>query len=257
MRIQALATISIGLLAAACQAPYQTTTSAAPVYGGTYQTANAACADYGFQAGTPSFNQCVANEQQARSVGRVNRDYSVAQLTVDARNACNSYGLTAGTAAWDRCVGREQEARSYRSDAGVTVATSYTDQYGNRVDAQGYRVDANGYRMAGQTAPYYQPAAQTYSTQSVPSYRTDQYDNRVDAQGYRVDSNGNRLPVQGSYYTQTTYTQTNAPPPNYTPAPQSYSTQPVSRDEFGNRYDAQGNKVDASGRVLAMPASRY
>src|SRR5206468_4209023 len=148
MRVRTLATISIGLLSAACQAPYNQNTAGAATatYGNAHQSASAACTDYGFRAGTTSFNQCVANEQQARAAGRVNRDYTATQLTVDARNACNSYGLAAGTAAWDRCVSREVDARTYRSDAAAPVATYYTDQNGYRVDAQGYRVDANGYR---------------------------------------------------------------------------------------------------------------
>jgi hypothetical protein len=237
MRVRTLATtISIGLLAAACQGTYSqnTPSAAAPAYGTTYQTANAACADYGFRTGTPSFEQCVAREQQARAAGRVNRDYTALQLTVDARNACNSYGLTVGTASWDRCVSREVDARAWRSEAAAPVATYYTDANGYRVDAQGYRVDANGYRIAG-------PGPYTQAGQSYPPYHMDQYNNRVDAEGYRVDSNGQRMPVQGPYYTA---------------APQAYSTQPVTRDEFGNRYDAQGNRVDANGRVIAMAPSR-
>ena len=229
MRVRILATISLGLLSAACQGTYSQNApgAAAPAYGNTSQSSSAACADYGFSAGTPSFNQCVAREQQARAAGRVNRDYAATQLTADARGACNSYGLAAGTASYDRCVSREVEARTYRDGAAQPGPAYYTDQNGNRVDAQGYRVDANGYRMASQPAP---------------TYRMDQYNNRVDAQGYRVDSTGRRMPVQGPYYTS---------------APQASSTQAVSRDEFGNRYDAQGNRVDASGRVIATPQNRY
>lgn len=245
MRVRILATISIGLLSAACQAPYSQNT-AGTAYGTAHQSASAVCTDYGFRAGTTSFNQCVVNEQQARAAGRVNRDYTATQLTVDARNACNSYGLSAGTAAWDRCVSREVNARTYRSDAAAPIATYHTDSNGYRVDAQGYRVDANGYRIAGQTAPYYQPAAPAYPAQSVPPYRIDQYNNRVDSEGYRVDGNGYRMPAQGAYST----------PTYYTPTTQAYSTLPVSRDEFGNRYDAQGNRVDANGRVIAMRTSR-
>ena len=229
MRVRILATISLGLLSAACQGTYSQNApgAAAPAYGNTYQSSSAACADYGFSAGTPSFNQCVAREQQARAAGRVNRDYAATQLTADARSACSSYGLAAGTASYDRCVSREADARTYRDGAAQPGPAYYTDQNGNRVDAQGYRVDANGYRMASQPAP---------------TYRMDQYNNRVDAQGYRVDSTGRRMPVQGPYYTS---------------APQASSTQAVSRDEFGNRYDAQGNRVDASGRVIATPQNRY
>jgi hypothetical protein len=229
MRVRILATISLGLLSAACQGTYSQNApgAAAPAYGNAYQSSSAACADYGFSAGTTSFNQCVAREQQARAAGRVNRDYAATQLTADARSACSSYGLAAGTASYDRCVSREADARSYRDGAAQPGPAYYTDQNGNRVDAQGYRVDANGYRMASQPAP---------------TYRMDQYNNRVDAQGYRVDSTGHRMPVQGPYYTS---------------APQASSTQAVSRDEFGNRYDAQGNRVDASGRVIATPQNRY
>jgi hypothetical protein len=229
MRVRILATISLGLLSAACQGTYSQNApgAAAPAYGNAYQSSSAACADYGFSAGTTSFNQCVAREQQARAAGRVNRDYAATQLTADARSACSSYGLAAGTASYDRCVSREADARTYRDGAAQPGPAYYTDQNGNRVDAQGYRVDANGYRMASQPAP---------------TYRMDQYNNRVDAQGYRVDSTGHRMPVQGPYYTS---------------APQASSTQAVSRDEFGNRYDAQGNRVDASGRVIATPQNRY
>jgi len=244
MRVRTLAAISLGLLSAACQGTYSQNApgAAAPAYGNTYQSSSAACADYGFHAGTTSFNQCVAGEQQARAAGRVNRDYAAAQLTADARGACSSYGLAAGTASYDRCVSREVDARTYRDGTAQSGPAYYTDQNGNRVDAQGYRVDANGYRMTSQASPYYPSATPTYPSQPAPTYRMDQYNNRVDAQGYRVDSTGRRMPVQGPYYT---------------PAPQASSTQAVSRDEFGNRYDAQGNRVDASGRVIATPQNRY
>lgn len=241
MRARTLATISIGLLAAACQAPYNQNTRTAnmPAGGSSYQASTAACSDYGFRPGTASFNQCVAGEQQARAAGRVNRDYTPVQLTVDARNACNSYGLTAGTASWDRCVNREVEARSYRVDTATPGGTYYTDQYGYQVDSQGYRVDANGVRMAG-PAPYTQSGPQAYPVQPASTYRVDQYGNRVDAEGYRVDSNGRRMAVQGPYYSQES-------------AP---SVAAATRDEFGNRYDGYGNRLDAGGRVVAMPASR-
>jgi hypothetical protein len=243
MRIRTLATISLGLLSAACQGSYSqnSPSAAAPVYGNTSLSASAACADYGFRSGTTSFDQCVGREQQARAAGRVNRDYAAAQLTADARMACSSYGLAVATVSYDRCVSREVDSRSWRAEAAAPATTYYTDQNGYRVDAQGYRVDANGQRIAAQ-GPYTQAAPQPYAGQSVPPYRMDQYNNRVDADGYRVDSAGQRMPVQGPYYTS---------------APQASSSQAVSRDEFGNRYDAQGNRIDARGRVVAAPASRY
>lgn len=236
MRVRILATISLGLLSAACQGSYSQNApgAAAPTYGDTYQSSSAACVDYGFRAGTASFNQCVVGEQQARATGRVNRDYAIAQLTADARGACSSYGLAAGTPSWDRCVNREVDARTYRDATAQPGQAYYTDQNGNRVDAQGYRIDGNGYRMTNQASPY--------SPSATATYRMDQYNNRVDAQGYYVDGAGRRVPVQGPYDT---------------PAPQASSTQPVSRDEFGNRYDAQGNRVDASGRLIAAPQNRY
>lgn len=61
---------------------------------------------------------------------------------------------------------------------------------------------------------------------SVPPYRLDQYNNRVDAEGYAVDSLGRRMPVQAPYY-----------------APWGQASQPVLRDEYGNRYDARGNRI--------------
>jgi putative hemolysin len=243
MRIRTLATISIGLLSAACQGSYsQNTPSAAgPAYGNMSLSASAACTDYGFRAGTTSFDQCVAQERQARAAGRVNRDYAAAQLSADARAACSSYGLVAATASYDRCVSREVDARSWRAEAAAPATSYSTDQYGYRVDAQGYRVDAYGHRIAAQ-GPYTQAGTQAYAGQAVPPYRLDQYNNRVDAEGYRVDSTGQRMPVQGPYYSS---------------APQAYSSQTVSRDEFGYRYDAQGNRIDATGRIVAVPANRY
>ena len=245
MRIRTLATISIGLLSAACQGSYSqnTPSAAAPAYGNMSLSASAACTDYGFRAGTTSFEQCVGRERQARAAGRVNRDYAAAQLTADARTACSSYGLIVATASYDRCVSREVDARSWRAEAAAPTTTYYTDPNGYRVDAQGYRVDAYGHRIAAQ-GPYTQAGSQAYAGQSVPPYRMDQYNNRVDAEGYRVDSTGQRMPVQGPYYTSA-------------PQAYSYSSQTVSRDEFGYRYDAQGNRIDATGRIVAVSANRY
>ena len=77
MRVRILATISLGLLSAACQGTYSQNApgAAAPADGNSYQSSSAACPDYGFRAGTTNFNQCVASEQQARAAGRVNRNY--------------------------------------------------------------------------------------------------------------------------------------------------------------------------------------
>lgn len=194
MRVRILATISLGLLTAACQGTYSQNApgATAPAYGNTYQSSSAACADYGFRAGTATFDQCVAREQQARAAGRVNRDYTPTLLTADARNACNSYGLAAGTASYDRCVNREIEARTYRDGAAQAGSAYYTDQNGYRVDAQGYRIDANGYRMTSQASPYY--------TSAPPTYRVDQFGNFYDAQGNRVDASGRVLATAQNRY---------------------------------------------------------
>jgi hypothetical protein len=155
MRFSLLTTISIGLLSAACQAPYQQSpyqqSARAPgsLYAaGAYSSSEQTCSNYGFTGNTQSFDLCVQRERAARSAGRVNRDYSQALLTNDARSACASYGLNVGSAGYDRCVGREIDARGYRESANQPVPMYRVDQYGNRVDADGNRVDANGYGMA-------------------------------------------------------------------------------------------------------------
>lgn len=153
MHFRLLTTISIGLLSAACQAPYQQTARgpgpmAPPMSAAGYSSSEQACADYGFPGGSVGFDRCVQRERAARSAGRVNRDYAAARLTNDARQACASYGLDVGSARYDRCVGNELDARGYRESASQPAPMYRTDQYGNRVDSEGYRVDANGYRMS-------------------------------------------------------------------------------------------------------------
>ena len=113
-----------------------------------YSSSEQTCSNYGFSGNTESFDRCVQRERAARSAGRVNRDYSQALLSNDARNACSSYGLSAGTAGYERCVGREIDARGYRESASQPTPMNRMDQYGNRIDSEGCRVDANGYRMS-------------------------------------------------------------------------------------------------------------
>jgi hypothetical protein len=152
MRFSLLTTLSVGLLSAGCQNPYQQ--SARVPYGtptaltATYSTSEQACAEYGFSTNTVPFDRCVQRERAARSAGRVNRGYAEARLNTDARNACVSYGLDPGSARYDRCVSHEIDARGYRESANQPVPTYRVDQYGNRVDSEGYRVDSNGYRMS-------------------------------------------------------------------------------------------------------------
>jgi hypothetical protein len=152
MRFRLLTTISIGLLSAACQSPYQQQAARGPgpmtppISTAAYSTSEQACSDYGFTTGSGSFDRCVQRERSARAAGRVNQNYAEARLTADARDACSSYGLEPGM-RYDRCVAREIEQRSYRDGASHPAPMYRTDQYGNRFDSEGYRVDANGYRM--------------------------------------------------------------------------------------------------------------
>jgi len=111
MRIRALAALSVGLLAAACQNPSQPPagTAAAPP-----TSSEQACTEYGFTPGTPAFDRCATHERAARAASRVGPDYSQERLSADARAACTSYGLQARTGHYDQCVNREVEARRYQ-----------------------------------------------------------------------------------------------------------------------------------------------
>ena len=241
MRLRILTTVSVGLLAAACQNTTNTSGISAATGSGLYASSNQACVDYGFVPNTAAYSRCVSSEQQARASYRATPGYAPSMISNDARNACYSYGLTVGSAPYDRCVAREVDARTYRDSAAVPAYR--VDAQGYRVDAQGYRVDANGYRLQTSAAP-------------VPAYRTDHYGYRIDAEGYRVDANGYRLAGQPAPYYQPAY----QPAPGYQPAyypPAEVQAQAVTRDEFGNRYDSQGNRINASGQVIPMRESRY
>ena len=232
MQPKILATISLGLLAAACSSTEHRTVS--PAYGsGIYQSSNQACLDYGFVAGTAAYSRCVTTEQAARVNYRPSPGYAPALIASDSQNACYSYGLTPNTAPYNRCVTRESEARTYRDSA---AAPGYrVDAQGYRIDSEGYRVDANGYRLQTAAAP-------------VPAYRVDAQGYRVDSEGYRVDANGYRIAAQAAPYYP--------PAPVYQPQPTYQPGVAVSRDEFGNRYDSQGNRLNAAGQIIPMRESR-
>ena len=134
MQPKILATISLGLLAAACSSTEHRTVS--PAYGsGIYQSSNQACLDYGFVAGTNAYSRCVTTEQAARVNYRPSPGYAPALIASDSQNACYSYGLTPNTAGYNRCAVRESEARTDRDSA---AAPAY------RTDAQRSRVDSEG-----------------------------------------------------------------------------------------------------------------
>lgn len=192
MRMQLLATVAVGLLAAACQSSTnQNAAYRGSPYGSTAMSSEQACVDYGFPVGTNGYNLCVTRERAARASGRAPQDYAEARVTADARSACNSYGLDAGSDRYNRCVSREVDARVYRTSVSQSGAATYrTDQYGYRVDTEGYRVDANGYRLqqSSTPAPAYYPApapAPAYYPASGQQTYTDQYGYRVDAYGRR------------------------------------------------------------------------
>ena len=142
----------MGLLAAACQSPYQQQSARAPApvtppTTAAYSTSEQACNDYGFSTGSAAFDRCVQRERSARAAGRVNQNYAEARLTADARDACSSYGVEPGM-RYDRCVAREIEQRVYRESASQPAQIYRTDSAGTRFDSEGYRVDANGHRLA-------------------------------------------------------------------------------------------------------------
>ena len=165
-----LATMSLGFIAAACAGPYDRQPLPSSVVSHPASSAERACLDYGFTAGTSAFDRCVQREAAARQAGRVNRDYAQARLVEDARRACDEYGVTQNTQRYNNCVAREIDARRYQQSEMVVPAATYTqtqysasppytaeprpgpsmgmqvsrDEYGFRYDAEGNRLDRNG-----------------------------------------------------------------------------------------------------------------
>lgn len=192
-----LAATALVLSAAACSSTTYETRTASPPYRVT--GAEQACLDYGFRAGTESYNRCVAREAAARARGRMPMSYTVANLDADARNACYSYGLTPGTSMYDRCVGREVEARRYRDQAYVTPvpapAYSTTTYYTTPPAAPTYY----GPTTTVSTTTYSTPpvAPQPTPPAGVEAFR-DEYGFRYDGQGNRLDRYGNIISPQST-----------------------------------------------------------
>lgn len=114
----------------------------------------------------------------------------------------------------------------------LLVGCQVTDRQNPPIAAQSANSVCAGYGIRTAAATFDNCVAYQDSRNpgpSVPPYRMDQYNNRVDAQGYVVDSMGRRMPVQGPYYY---------------PWSQASSSQPVLRDEYGNRYDSRGNRIN-------------
>ena len=171
IKAKLFATVSIGLLAAACGQPYQR--QVAQPYPVQYSTTTTTthelglsernCLDYGFSSGSDNYNRCVERERRAREQGRVSRDYDQSRLMQDARAACYDYGIDRGSPRYENCVSREVDARRWRDQQGDSSApqpATYSeqqpvyqpqagvpvmrDEFGFRYDGQGNRIDASG-----------------------------------------------------------------------------------------------------------------
>jgi hypothetical protein len=164
-----LATMSLGLLVAACGQPYQRQTASAP-YPAPYQSGTARemslsernCMDYGFTSPSSNYDRCVQREMRAREQGRVAMGYDQGRLVQDASNACYDYGLDRGTQRFDNCVSREVDARRYREQGPTPAPVAYYQP---------------------QPAPYYAP-------QPAPGPMRDEFGFRYDGQGNRLDASG-------------------------------------------------------------------
>ena len=240
MRIRTLATISIGLLSAACQGSYSqnTPSAAAPAYVNTSLSASAACADYGFRSGTTSFDQCVSRERQARAAGRMNRDYAAVQLTADARNACSSYGLAVATASYDRCVSaRSTPAAGARGRARATPPTTPTRTVIGSMPKASRRRQRPSHRRQGSVYP---GGAADLCGPVGPAYRMTST-TIASMRGLRVDSTGHRMPSKA----RTTRRR----------------LRPLRARRLARRIRQPLRRAGQShrcrGRVVAMPASRY
>ena len=174
-----LATLSLGLLAAACASPYDRQ-AAVPPSGPTNisRAASASernCMDYGFNPGSAPYDRCVQREMSARQAGRVARDYDQARLTDDARGACLDYGLERGSPRYDNCVARELDARRYTEQGQMSVPAPY-------VETQRYV----------ETPRYVEPTRYVEPQPAATGVQTfhDEYGFRYDAEGNRLDRNG-------------------------------------------------------------------
>lgn len=178
-----LATVSLGLLAAACAQPYQQRTvyqaSSPTQYQTTYPAQSTGrmlsvsernCTDYGFSSPSAGYDRCVQREMRSRDQGRVARDYDQARLVQDANNACYDYGLERNTQRFENCVTREVDARRYREQAAPAPV---------------------GYYPAAQSTQYYAPQpAPYYAPQPTPGPSRDEFGFRYDSEGNRLDANG-------------------------------------------------------------------
>jgi hypothetical protein len=202
-----------GLLAAGCSSTTTTTAYQMPVASPGLDSARAACASYGLQVNSTSYNNCVVRESEMRRFQAV--DYAEARAVTDAANACLSYGLNPAMVVYDRCVAREVDERRPVAYVGESYTVHYRqagysyDASGNRVDAAGYPIDPYGQRYVG--ANNYRPGPGDYGQPPA-----------VDAYAYAAS-------------------------PQYPNGPRPA----VTTDEFGFRYDVQGNRIDRNGNIIS------
>ncbi len=174
-----LATLSLGLLVAACAQPYQrqsTYQASSPAqYPSTYPAQSSGralsvsernCIDYGFSSPSANYDRCVQREMRARDQGRVARDYDQGRLVQDANNACYDYGLERNSQRFNNCVDREVDARRYREQGPTPAPVAYYQP-----------------QYQPQPAPYYAP-------QPTPGPTRDEFGFRYDAEGNRLDARG-------------------------------------------------------------------
>ena len=178
-----LATLSLGLLVAACAQPYQQ--QAAAPYGTPYYPAQSNnqralsmsaqnCIDYGFTSPSANYDRCVQREMRSREQGRVARDYDQNRRVQDATAACYDFGIERQSQRFENCVNREVDARRYR-EQGAAPAPVY-------------------YQTQPAPTPYYAPqpvyAPQPAYAQPTPGPMRDEFGFRYDGEGNRLDASG-------------------------------------------------------------------
>jgi hypothetical protein len=164
-KIPLLATLALGLAAAACAGPYDRQAAVPRDVPSALTASERNCLDYGFAVGSSPYDRCVQRDARARLSGRVNRDYAEARLFEDARDACYDYGLARGSQRYDSCVSREVDARRYRDQGQMTASPIYAPDY---------------------TTPYAEPRPASTGVQAFK----DEFGFRYDSQGNRLDRNG-------------------------------------------------------------------
>jgi hypothetical protein len=166
-----LATMSLGLLVAACAQPYQQQSAYQASYPAAYPAQSSTralsvsernCIDYGFASPSANYDRCVQREMRSRDQGRVARDYNQSRLVQDASNACYDYGLERNSQRFENCVNREVDARRYREQGPTPAPVAYYQP---------------------QPAPYYAP-------QPAPAPFRDEFGFRYDGEGNRLDASG-------------------------------------------------------------------